>query len=162
MEKWEQILNAKVRWRTHDVWLLARPCMSVSRFETNGRFLFFSFFVQVSALDVAWTILVISQIFSYRQLVWQLISTSFISLTTADARTRYILFNENTILSANGLAFTHTYKVLQEVKRHGEMTRIVQATSKADTWTKKEKKRNLPLVSNLDAVGGLSTNMRPL
>jgi hypothetical protein len=41
---------------------------------------------QVSTLDVAWTILVASQIFSYRQLVWQLISTFFISLTTADAR----------------------------------------------------------------------------
>ena len=31
---------------------------------------FFFFFSQVSALDVAWTILVVSQIFSYRQLVW--------------------------------------------------------------------------------------------
>jgi hypothetical protein len=41
-------------------------------------FLFFSFSFfssQVSALEVAWTILVISQIVSYRQLVWQLIST---------------------------------------------------------------------------------------
>jgi hypothetical protein len=27
---------------------------------------------------------------------------------------------------------------------------------------KKKKTRNLPLVSDLDAVGGLSTNMRPL
>jgi hypothetical protein len=48
-------------------------------------FLFSFFFVsQVSALDVAWTILVVSQIFSYRQLVWRLVSTFFISLTTAD------------------------------------------------------------------------------
>ena len=49
------------------------PCPSpptASRSETNGRFLFSSFFIQVSALDVAWTILVVSQIFSYRQLVW--------------------------------------------------------------------------------------------
>jgi hypothetical protein len=31
--------------------------------------LFFFYFSQVSALDVAWTFLVVSQIFSYRQLV---------------------------------------------------------------------------------------------
>jgi hypothetical protein len=46
--------------------------------------LLFLNFSQVSALDVAWTILIVSQIFSYRQLVWQLISTFVISLTTAD------------------------------------------------------------------------------
>jgi hypothetical protein len=57
------------------------------------------------------------------------------------------LFNANTIFAADGLAFTHTYKVLQEKKEKKK---------------KKEKKRNLPLISDLDAVGGLSTNMRPL
>jgi hypothetical protein len=52
------------------------------------------------------------------QVLFNSISTFFLSLTTADARTRYILFNANTIFAANKLAFTHTYKVLQEVKRH--------------------------------------------
>jgi hypothetical protein len=29
------------------------------------------------------------------------------------------LFNANTIFAADGLAFTYTYRVLQEVRRHG-------------------------------------------
>jgi hypothetical protein len=77
------------------------PCPpTASRSETNVRFLFVCllflfYFSQVSALDVAWTILVVSQIFSYRQLVWQLISTFFISLTSADnfcsTQTKFLL-----------------------------------------------------------------------
>jgi hypothetical protein len=59
---------------------------------------------------------------------------------------------------------TQTQFLLQMNLPIWEMTRIVQATSKADTLLKKKekKKRNLPLVSDLDVVGGLSTNMRPL
>ena len=70
--------------------MLVESPPTASRSETNGRLLFFLFFFlsQVSVLDVAWTILVGSHIFSYRQLVLQLISTFFISLTAADARTR--------------------------------------------------------------------------
>jgi hypothetical protein len=68
-----------------------------------------------------------------------------------------MLFNANTIFAADGLAFTHTYKVLQEVnKRH---------LKQLPDWKKRKKrrkKRNLPLVSDLDVVGGLSTNVRPL
>jgi hypothetical protein len=32
-----------------------------------------------------------------------------------------MLLNANTIFAANGLAFTHAYKVLQEVRRHGKI-----------------------------------------
>jgi hypothetical protein len=68
-------------------------CTSICGFQGNDDCFFLLFFFlffpsQVSALDVTWTILVNSQIFSYRQLVWQLIATFVISLKTADARTR--------------------------------------------------------------------------
>jgi hypothetical protein len=42
------------------------------------------------------------------------------------------LFNANTIFAANELAFTHTYKVLQEVKRH-ESFKTNLASSDVDT-----------------------------
>ena len=78
--------------------LLQRSLVSwkpTNRVKVWDQWQVFSFFIQVSALDVAWTILVISQIFSYRQLVWQLISTFFISLTSADnfcsTQTKFLL-----------------------------------------------------------------------
>jgi hypothetical protein len=45
------------------------------------------------------------------------VTADFYILHFLDNRT-INLFNANTILAANELAFTHTYKVLQEVKRH--------------------------------------------
>jgi translation initiation factor 2 gamma subunit (eIF-2gamma) len=50
------------------------------------------------------------------------------------------LFNANTIFAANGLALTYTFEVLQEVRRHVSF-KVLQATSKADTCLKKERKR---------------------